>query len=159
MSHFGPAIAYEKANDPLFRMRAYRLAIDLMDVAWGDAKSLRAEPITERLPGALRRGELHLGASGRRVFAQLRERSCSHFRVRTQLRSGKHQLVSSRSSGPGRNNHHPPQRPRGTPPPPTGNNPPRTREGNPPETLKRITDCVPVVVCRFFRPRLQLVRN
>ena len=53
MSHFGPAIAYEKANDPLFRMRAYRLAIDLMEVAWGDAKLLRAEPVTERLPGQL----------------------------------------------------------------------------------------------------------
>ena len=53
MSHFGPAIAYEKAKDPLFRMRAYRLAIDLMEVAWGDAKMLRAEPFTERLPGQL----------------------------------------------------------------------------------------------------------
>ena len=53
MSHFGPAIAYEKANDPLYRMRAYKLATDLMEVAWGDAKLLRAEPVTERIAGQL----------------------------------------------------------------------------------------------------------
>ena len=53
MSHFGPAISYEKSNDPLFRMRAYKLATDLMEVAWGDAKLLRAEPVTERIAGQL----------------------------------------------------------------------------------------------------------
>ena len=53
MSHFGPAVAYENANDPLFRMRAYRLAVDLLDVAWQDAKTLSAEPVTERIAGQL----------------------------------------------------------------------------------------------------------
>jgi four helix bundle protein len=53
MSHFGPAVVYENANDPLFRMKAYRLAVDLLDVAWQDAKTLSAEPVTERIAGQL----------------------------------------------------------------------------------------------------------
>jgi four helix bundle protein len=53
MSHFGPAISHETANDPLFRMRAYRLAVDLLEVAWQDAKTLSAEPVTERIAGQL----------------------------------------------------------------------------------------------------------
>ena len=53
MSHFGPAISHETANDPLFRMRAYRLAADLLNVAWEDAKALSAEPVTARIAGQL----------------------------------------------------------------------------------------------------------
>src|SRR5438477_4206876 len=53
MSHFGPAISHETANDPLFRMRAYRLAAHLLEVAWQDAKSLSAEPVCERIAGQL----------------------------------------------------------------------------------------------------------
>jgi four helix bundle protein len=53
MSHFGPPISYETANDPLFRMRAYRLAADLLPVALQDAKILAAEPVTERIAGQL----------------------------------------------------------------------------------------------------------
>ncbi len=53
MSHFGPAISRETANDPLFRMRAYRLAADLLEVAWQDAKTLSTEPVTERIAGQL----------------------------------------------------------------------------------------------------------
>ena len=53
MSHFGPAISHETANDPLFRMRAYRLAADLLEVAWEDSKTLSAEPVTERIAGQL----------------------------------------------------------------------------------------------------------
>src|SRR5438105_12079113 len=53
MSHFGPAISHETANDPLFRMRAYRLAADLLKEAWEDARTLSAEPVTERTAGQL----------------------------------------------------------------------------------------------------------
>ena len=53
MSHFGPAVSYETAKDPLFRMRAYRLAVDLMDSAWLDAKTLSGDPVTERISGQL----------------------------------------------------------------------------------------------------------
>jgi hypothetical protein len=53
MSHFGPAISHETAHDPLFRMRAYRLAADLLELAWDDAKALSAEPVTERNAGQL----------------------------------------------------------------------------------------------------------
>ena len=53
MSHFGPAISHETANDPLFRMRAHRLAADLLEVAWQDAKTLSAEPVTQRIAGQL----------------------------------------------------------------------------------------------------------
>ncbi|HJQ52783.1 MAG TPA: four helix bundle protein [Gemmatimonadaceae bacterium] len=53
MSHFGPAVSHETANDPLFRMRAYRLAADMRDVAWHDAKLLSADPVTERIAGQL----------------------------------------------------------------------------------------------------------
>jgi four helix bundle protein len=53
MSHFGPAISHETANDPLFLMRAYRLAADLLEVAWQDAKTLSAEPVTQRIAGQL----------------------------------------------------------------------------------------------------------
>jgi four helix bundle protein len=53
MSHFGPAISHETAKDPLFRMRAYQLAADLLELAWHDAKLMSAEPVTERSAGQL----------------------------------------------------------------------------------------------------------
>jgi len=53
MSHFGPPISYDAANDPLFRMRAYRLAADLVVEAFHDAKLLSADPVTERISGQL----------------------------------------------------------------------------------------------------------
>src|SRR5947207_2817395 len=53
MSHFGPAISHETSKDPLFRMRAYRLAADLLEAAWQDAKTLSAQPVTERIAGQL----------------------------------------------------------------------------------------------------------
>ena len=53
MSHFGPAVSHETANDPLFRMRAYRLAADLREIAWHDAKVLSGDPVTERITGQL----------------------------------------------------------------------------------------------------------
>ena len=53
MSHFGPPISYDTANDPLFRMRAYRLAADLLVEAFHDAKLLSADPVTERIAGQL----------------------------------------------------------------------------------------------------------
>ena len=53
MSHYGPAVSHETANDPLCRMRAYRLAVGLLEVAWHDAKSLSADPVTERIAGQL----------------------------------------------------------------------------------------------------------
>jgi four helix bundle protein len=34
-------------------MRAYRLAVALLQVAWHDAKSLSADPVTERIAGQL----------------------------------------------------------------------------------------------------------
>ena len=34
-------------------MRAYRLAADLLEVAWQDAKNLSAEPVTQRIAGQL----------------------------------------------------------------------------------------------------------
>jgi hypothetical protein len=63
MSHFGPAISHETANDPLFRMRAYRLASDLLKEAWKDAKALSAEPVTERLAGQLYAAVTSIGAA------------------------------------------------------------------------------------------------
>jgi four helix bundle protein len=53
MSHFGPAVSHETAHDPLFRMRAYQLAADLLKEAWHDAKRLSAESVTERTAGQL----------------------------------------------------------------------------------------------------------
>jgi four helix bundle protein len=53
MSHFGPAIAFESGNDPLFRMRAYRVAFDLMTSAWHDAKTLSSDPVAQRMAGQL----------------------------------------------------------------------------------------------------------
>jgi four helix bundle protein len=53
MSHFGPAVSHATAKDPLFRMRAYQIAADLLEAAWHDAKKLSAEPVTERIAGQL----------------------------------------------------------------------------------------------------------
>ena len=53
MSHFGPTVSHASANDPLFRMRAYQVAADLLGAAWHDAKKLSAEPVTERIAGQL----------------------------------------------------------------------------------------------------------
>jgi four helix bundle protein len=53
MSHFGPPIEYETSNDPLFRMRAYRIAVDLLVESFPDVKLLTADPVTERIAGQL----------------------------------------------------------------------------------------------------------
>src|SRR5678816_1398284 len=53
MSHFGPPVSHATAKDPLFRMRAYQLAADLLEAAWHDSKKLSAEPVTERIAGQL----------------------------------------------------------------------------------------------------------
>lgn len=53
VSHFGPPIAYESSNDPMFRMRAYRVAIDLVRLAWDDAKQLSADAVAQRIAGQL----------------------------------------------------------------------------------------------------------
>lgn len=63
MSHFGPPVAYDSGNDPLFRMRAYRLAMDLLGVAWQDAKTLGADPVTERIAGQLYAAVGSIGAN------------------------------------------------------------------------------------------------
>ena len=63
VSHFGPAVSHETANDPLFRMRAYRLASDILEVAWEDAKALSAEPVTERIAGQLYAAIASIGAN------------------------------------------------------------------------------------------------
>src|SRR5689334_8236347 len=63
MSHFGQPVSYETANDPLFRMRAYRLAVELMDAAWLDARSLSAERVTERIAGQLYAAVSSVGAN------------------------------------------------------------------------------------------------
>jgi four helix bundle protein len=53
MSHFGPPIAAATSNDPLFRMRAYQVAKDLLQVAWLDAKTLSGDPVTRKMSGQL----------------------------------------------------------------------------------------------------------
>jgi len=53
MSHFGPPIDFETSNDPLFRMRAYRIAVDLLVESFPDVKLLTAEPATARIAGQL----------------------------------------------------------------------------------------------------------
>lgn len=53
MSHFGVPVTYQAANDPLLRMRAYRLAVELLEVAWLDAKTLSEHTVTERMSGQL----------------------------------------------------------------------------------------------------------
>ncbi|MFL5551384.1 MAG: four helix bundle protein [Gemmatimonadaceae bacterium] len=53
MSHFGPPVAAATSNDPLFRMRAYQIAKDLLQRAWLDAKALGADPVTQKMSGQL----------------------------------------------------------------------------------------------------------
>jgi four helix bundle protein len=53
MSHFGPPVAYGTSNDPLFRMRAYQIANDLLQAAWLDAKTLSRDPVTVQIAGQL----------------------------------------------------------------------------------------------------------
>jgi len=53
MSHFGPPVAAATSNDPLFRMRAYQVAKDLVQVAWIDAKALSGDPVTQKMAGQL----------------------------------------------------------------------------------------------------------
>ena len=53
MSHFGPPVAATASNDPLFRMRAYQIAKDLLQTAWVDAKTLSADPVTQKMSGQL----------------------------------------------------------------------------------------------------------
>ena len=53
MSHFGPPVAAATSNDPLFRMRAYQIAKDLLGTAWLDAKTLSDDRITQKMSGQL----------------------------------------------------------------------------------------------------------
>jgi four helix bundle protein len=53
MSHFGPPIAAATSNDPLFRVRAYQIAKDLLQAAWLDAKTLSGDPVTQQMSGQL----------------------------------------------------------------------------------------------------------
>jgi four helix bundle protein len=53
MSHFGPPVAVASSNDPLFRMRAYQIAKDLLQAAWLDAKTLSGDPVTQQMSGQL----------------------------------------------------------------------------------------------------------
>jgi four helix bundle protein len=53
MSHFGPPVAAASSNDPLFRMRAYQIAKDLLQAAWLDAKTLSGDPVTQQMSGQL----------------------------------------------------------------------------------------------------------
>jgi four helix bundle protein len=53
MSHFGPPVSAATSNDPLFRMRAYQVAKDLLQAAWLDAKTLSADPVTVKMSGQL----------------------------------------------------------------------------------------------------------
>jgi four helix bundle protein len=53
MSHFGPPVAAASSNDPLFRMRAYQIAKDLLQAAWLDAKTLSGDPVTQQISGQL----------------------------------------------------------------------------------------------------------
>ena len=51
MSHSPPGL--EPSRDPLAKMRVYQLARDLVPDAWNDARTLRAEPITQEIAGQL----------------------------------------------------------------------------------------------------------
>jgi four helix bundle protein len=53
MSHFGPPVAAASSNDPLFRMRAYQIAKDLLQAAWLDARTLSGDPVTQQISGQL----------------------------------------------------------------------------------------------------------
>ena len=53
MSHFGPPVAAATSNDPLHRMRVYQIAMDLLEAAWADAKTLGGEPVTQQMSGQL----------------------------------------------------------------------------------------------------------
>ena len=44
-------------------MRAYCLAMDLLDIAWDDAKKLHADPIAERFAGQLYAAVASIGAN------------------------------------------------------------------------------------------------
>jgi four helix bundle protein len=53
MSHFGPPVAAATSNDPLFRLRAYQIAADLLKTAWLDARTLSGDPVTRQIAGQL----------------------------------------------------------------------------------------------------------
>ncbi len=53
MSHYVPPVLEQSGNDPLYRMRAYRIARDLLDVAYLDADRLNNNQVTEKVAGQL----------------------------------------------------------------------------------------------------------
>lgn len=66
------------AGDPLRRMAAYRLALELVSEAWDDAQKVRAHPTTSFIASQLYRAASSVGAN----IAEGYSRSSSRDRVR-----------------------------------------------------------------------------
>ena|SRR5688500_14001869 len=56
-------LRFMDAGDPLRRMAAYRLSLDLVDLAWSDAQAVRRHPTTRPMGSQLYRAAGSIGAN------------------------------------------------------------------------------------------------
>jgi len=63
MTELGKPIPPSESRDPLLRMRAYRLALELIELAWKDAQALKGERTTERISPQLYAAVGSIGAN------------------------------------------------------------------------------------------------
>jgi four helix bundle protein len=79
--HIGPftdQLRFMGAGDPLRRMAAYRLSLDLVDMAWPDAQAIRRSSTTKPIASQLYRAAGSIGAN----IAEGYSRSSGRDRVR-----------------------------------------------------------------------------
>ncbi|MEX0908399.1 MAG: four helix bundle protein [Gemmatimonadaceae bacterium] len=60
---FADQLKFMDAGDPLRRMAAYRLSLDLVDVAWPDAQAIRRHSTTKPIASQLYRAAGSIGAN------------------------------------------------------------------------------------------------
>ena len=60
---FSEQLRFMDAGDPLRRMKAYRLALDLLDIAWPDAQVIRRNSTTKPIASQLYRAAGSIGAN------------------------------------------------------------------------------------------------
>jgi four helix bundle protein len=73
-----PTVTHESGNDPLLRMKAYRLARELSEETWSDAEILSEHAVTEKISGQLYAAVGSIGANLAEGYSRSSGRERAH---------------------------------------------------------------------------------